>query len=51
MTAVRDRRPPGVPGSEGRRALALAQQITEQMTMAGEPPAAARPLVVPGGEA
>jgi predicted dehydrogenase len=51
VTAVRERRPPGVSGSEGRRALALAQQITEQMTMAGEPPVAARPFAVPGGDA
>ena len=28
---------PASPGEDGRRALALAQQITEQMTMAGDP--------------
>lgn len=38
VDAVRDGRPPGVPGEEGRRALALAQQISEQMMMAGEVP-------------
>jgi predicted dehydrogenase len=48
--AVRDRRAPGVPGAEGRRALALAQQITEQMTMAGDPAAARRPLGPTGGD-
>jgi predicted dehydrogenase len=47
--AVRERRAPGVSAGEGRRALALAQQITEQMTMAGDPAAAPRPLAVPGG--
>jgi len=36
VEAVRHGRAPGVPGEEGRRALALAQQISEQMTMAGE---------------
>jgi predicted dehydrogenase len=34
--AVRERRSPGVPGPEGRRALALAQQVSQQMTLAGE---------------
>lgn len=47
--AVRDHRAPGVPGTDGRRALALAQQITEQMTMAGDAAAAARPSGRPGG--
>ena len=32
IAAVRDRRAPEVPGESGREALALAQQITEQMT-------------------
>ena len=49
--AVRDQRAPGVPGTEGRRALALAQQITEQMTMAGDPAAAVRPTPAFGGNA
>ena len=31
VRAVRDRRSPGVTGDDGRRALALAQRITEQM--------------------
>ena len=38
VEAVRHGRAPGVTGEEGRRALALAQQISEQMTMAGESP-------------
>jgi predicted dehydrogenase len=38
--AVRARRPPGVPGAEGRRGIVLAEQITQQMTLAGEVPAA-----------
>jgi predicted dehydrogenase len=50
VSAVRERRAPGVPGAEGRRALALAQQITEQMTMAGESASALR-AAVPGGDA
>jgi predicted dehydrogenase len=50
VAAVRGRRTPGVPGSEGRRALLLAQQITEQMTMAGDPLAAFK-AVAPGGNA
>ena len=37
VDAVRTGRAPGVTGEDGRRALAAAQQITEQMTMAGEP--------------
>jgi predicted dehydrogenase len=37
VDAVRTRRAAGVTGDEGRRALQAAQQITEQMTMAGEP--------------
>jgi predicted dehydrogenase len=41
--AVRERRAPGVTGAQGRRALALAQHITEQMTMAGDPSAGRRP--------
>ena len=32
VEAVTTRRAPGVPGAEGRRALALAQQITDKMT-------------------
>jgi len=40
VDAVRHKREPGVTGAQGRRALALAQQITRQMTMAGEAPAA-----------
>ena len=40
VDAVRHKRAPGVTGAQGRRALALAQQITRQMTMAGEAPAA-----------
>jgi predicted dehydrogenase len=32
VAAVVDRRPPGVTGHDGRRALALARQITEKMT-------------------
>jgi predicted dehydrogenase len=48
VTAVRDRRAPGVPGTEGRRALALAQQITEQMIMAGDPSAALKPSAPTG---
>ena len=36
VSAVRDRRQPAVPGEDGRRALALAQQITERMTTVGE---------------
>jgi predicted dehydrogenase len=36
LSAVRDRRPPRVTGEDGRRALALAQQITERMTTVGE---------------
>jgi predicted dehydrogenase len=37
IEAVRTGRAPGVTGTEGRRALEAAQQITEQMTMAGVP--------------
>jgi predicted dehydrogenase len=37
VEAIRTRRAPGVTGDEGRRALQAAQQITEQMTVAGEP--------------
>jgi predicted dehydrogenase len=37
VDALRTGRAPGVTGDDGRRALAAAQQITEQMTMAGEP--------------
>ena len=37
VDAVRTGRAPGVTGDDGRRALHAAQQITEQMTMAGEP--------------
>jgi len=40
VDAVRHRREPGVTGAQGRRALALAQQITRQMTIAGEAQAA-----------
>jgi predicted dehydrogenase len=36
VDAVRDRRPPKVTGEDGRRALALAEQITERMTTVGE---------------
>jgi predicted dehydrogenase len=36
VDAVRDRRPPKVTGEDGRRALALAAQITERMTTVGE---------------
>jgi predicted dehydrogenase len=32
LSAVATGRAPGVPGTEGRRALALAQQITDKMT-------------------
>jgi predicted dehydrogenase len=35
VEAVRDRRPPTVTGDAGRRALDLAQKITEQMTKVG----------------
>jgi predicted dehydrogenase len=42
VDAVRAARPPGVPGTEGRRALALAQQISQQMTLAGEVPSSRR---------
>jgi predicted dehydrogenase len=35
VDAVRERRAPVVAGADGRRALHLAQQITEQMTLAG----------------
>jgi predicted dehydrogenase len=37
VDAIRTGRAPGVTGDDGRRALQAAQQITEQMTMAGEP--------------
>jgi predicted dehydrogenase len=37
VDAIRTGRPPGVTGDDGRRALQAAQQIAEQMTMAGEP--------------
>jgi predicted dehydrogenase len=37
VDAIRTGRPPGVTGDDGRRALHAAQQIAEQMTMAGEP--------------
>ncbi len=37
VDALRTGRAPGVSGDDGRRALAVAQQITEEMTMAGEP--------------
>jgi predicted dehydrogenase len=40
VDAVRRKREPGVTGAQGRRALALAQQITRQMTVAGETSAA-----------
>jgi predicted dehydrogenase len=50
VAAVRERRAPGVPGTEGRRALLLAQQITDQMTMAGDP-AAALKAALPGANA
>jgi predicted dehydrogenase len=36
VEAVRDRRPPKVPGEDGRRALELAEQITERMTTVAE---------------
>ena len=35
VDAIRTGRQPGVTGDDGRRALQLAQQITEQMTIAG----------------
>jgi predicted dehydrogenase len=35
VDAIRSGRQPGVTGDDGRRALQLAQQITEQMTIAG----------------
>ena len=38
VEAVRTGRPPGVTAAQGREALALAQQITEQMTVAGTAP-------------
>jgi predicted dehydrogenase len=38
VEAVRHGRAPTVPGEEGRRALGLAQQISEQKTMPGEIP-------------
>ena len=38
VEAVRTGRPPGVTAAQGREALALAQQITEQMTVAGAAP-------------
>ena len=38
VEAVRTGRSPGVTAEQGREALALAQQITEQMTMAGSVP-------------
>jgi predicted dehydrogenase len=38
VDAVRTGRPPGVTVEQGRQALAVAQQITEQMTMAGAAP-------------
>ena len=34
IDAVRSRRSPGVSGADGRRALALAQQVTDQMVAA-----------------
>ena len=37
VDALRTGRVPGVSGDDGRRALAAAEQITEEMTMAGEP--------------
>ena len=37
VDAIRTGRVPGVTGDDGRRALEAAQQIAEQMTMAGEP--------------
>jgi predicted dehydrogenase len=40
VDAVRTGRAPGVTGAEGRRALALADQITRQMTMVDGAPAA-----------
>jgi predicted dehydrogenase len=42
VEAVRHRRQPGVPGIEGRRALALADQITREMTVTTEAPPAPR---------
>jgi predicted dehydrogenase len=42
VDAVRTGRAPGVPGEQGRLALALAQQVTEQMTMAGSVPVGGR---------
>jgi predicted dehydrogenase len=42
VEAVRTGRPPGVTAGQGREALALAQHITEQMTMAGSVPAEPR---------
>jgi predicted dehydrogenase len=42
IEAVRTGRSPRVSGSDGRRALVLAQQITQQMTMVGELPAVSR---------
>ncbi len=38
VEAVRQRREPGVPGREGRRALALADQITRAMTVTTDTP-------------
>ena len=43
VDAIRTGRTPGVTGEDGRRALDAAEQITAQMTMAGEPPMAAEP--------
>jgi predicted dehydrogenase len=43
VDAIRTGRAPGVTGEDGRRALDAAEQITAQMTMAGEPSAAAAP--------
>ena len=36
IEAIREARPPTVTGEDGRRALALAEQITERMTTVGE---------------
>jgi predicted dehydrogenase len=36
VDAIRTGRAPGVTGDDGRRALSAAQQITDEMTMAGE---------------
>ena len=50
IEAVRTGRQPGVPGAEGRRALALAEQITAQMTLAGESGAGRRARTGAGPE-